>query len=102
MARDAGAGRGAGLPHERDPRVPGVRPGAAELPGQRAGGGALLDYKGFPHDFGTYYEVVCYYDPARPEAVDYAMRCERQGPATWEDGGVRPPPRTGDRKRGRG
>src|SRR5258708_26025810 len=50
--------------------------------------GALLSYKGFPHDFGTYYEVICYYDPALPQSVNYAFRCERESPATWKDGGV--------------
>lgn len=63
--------------------------------------GALLGYRGFPHDFGTYYEVVCYYDPAVEAATEYARRCERQAPATWADGGVRPPPREGGRGRGR-
>lgn len=45
--------------------------------------GARLAVKGFPHDFGTYYEVVCWYDGAVPEAVDYANRCETEAPATW-------------------
>jgi hypothetical protein len=57
--------------------------------------GACLDRKSFQHDFGTEYQVVCYYDETVPEAVQYARRCERQVPATWEEGGVRPPPTTG-------
>lgn len=35
-------------------------------------GGARLDTKAFPHKSGTYYEGICYYDPALPEAEDYA------------------------------
>jgi hypothetical protein len=46
--------------------------------------GAELKIKSFPHDFGTYYEVVCYYDDAYPDAVDYAFRCEAESPLTWE------------------
>jgi len=46
--------------------------------------GARLAIKSFPHDFGNYYEVVCYYDDSNPKAVDYAFRCESEGPETWE------------------
>lgn len=53
--------------------------------------GARLTYRGFEHDFGTYYEVICFYDSARPEAEDYAFRCESNGPATWAEGLVEPP-----------
>ena len=54
--------------------------------------GAHLAVKSFPHDYGTYYETVCYYDPEDQAAVEYAFRCEGQGPATWEDGSVKAPP----------
>ena len=47
--------------------------------------GALLCIQSAPHDFGTYYEVVCYYDPDIPASVDYAFRCEREAPTTWTD-----------------
>ena len=46
--------------------------------------GARLCVMGFPHDFGTYFEVVCKYDPTIPGAMDYAMRCEAEAPTTWE------------------
>ncbi len=61
--------------------------------------GAQLGIKAFPHDFGTYYEVICYYDPDRPASVEYAFDCEGRGPATWDEGGVRPPPRASGRRR---
>ena len=46
--------------------------------------GAKLQVRGFPHDFGQYYEVVCYYDPVRANstAVEYAFKCE-EGLAKW-------------------
>ena len=46
--------------------------------------GAALRIKAFEHDFGTYHEVVCWFNPEIPESVDYAMRCENNTPATWE------------------
>ncbi|MDO8490833.1 MAG: hypothetical protein Q7T04_02315 [Dehalococcoidia bacterium] len=47
--------------------------------------GAYLSVKGNPHDFGTYYEVVCNYDDENEEAVAYAYRCESDAPKTWDD-----------------
>jgi hypothetical protein len=61
--------------------------------------GACLTCKAFEHEFGTEYQVVCYFDKKNPDAVEYAHRCERQVPATWEDGGVRRPPRIGKQSR---
>jgi hypothetical protein len=46
--------------------------------------GAHLAIKSFPHDFGDYLEVVCYYETENAEAVAYALRCEGETPATWE------------------
>ena len=46
--------------------------------------GAQLRIKGFPHDFGTYYEVVCEYDESE-EAFKYAFKCEEDAPQTWDD-----------------
>ena len=63
--------------------------------------GALLEYRGFAHESGTFFEVVCSYDPRVQAARDYASRCACQAPLTWADGGVRPPPREGERARGR-
>ena len=45
--------------------------------------GAELKVKSFPHDFGTYYEVVCYFDDDIPESLEYALKCEGEGPMTW-------------------
>lgn len=39
--------------------------------------GAKLRVRGFQHDFGTYYEVVCYY--WNEEGCDYAFMLEREG-----------------------
>ena len=45
--------------------------------------GAELKIKWFSHDFGRYCEVVCWFDEEKPEAVDYAYKCESDGPQTW-------------------
>jgi len=47
--------------------------------------GAHLRLVGHNHDFGTYYEVACYYDDQNEEAMHYAYRCESDGPQTWDD-----------------
>ncbi len=47
--------------------------------------GARLKIKGNPHDFGTYYEVVCYYDDENEVAADYAFQCENEMPEHWDD-----------------
>jgi hypothetical protein len=46
--------------------------------------GARLAIKSFPHDFGTYHEVVCWFDDDLPESVKYAYKLEAETPATWE------------------
>ena len=46
--------------------------------------GAKLTVKAFPHDFGTYHEVVCYYDDENEEATNYAFKCESEAPSTWQ------------------
>lgn len=45
--------------------------------------GASLAVRGNPHDFGTYYEVVCYYDDGDLPAMEYAYRCEAEAPEYW-------------------
>jgi hypothetical protein len=45
--------------------------------------GASLRVKSFPHDFGTYHEVVCFFDEADQEAMEYAYKCEEQAPTDW-------------------
>ncbi len=52
--------------------------------------GAALQTKAFPHDLGTYYEVVCFFDPEIQASVDYAYRCEGETPTTWKEDRVRP------------
>ena len=34
-------------------------------------------------DYG-YYEVVCHYNRAYPQALDYAFRCEADAPTKWD------------------
>lgn len=46
--------------------------------------GARLAIKGNAHDFGTYYEVVCYFDDELPESEAYAFGCESDLPDTWD------------------
>lgn len=46
-------------------------------------GTARLSVKGFPHDFGTYYEVVCSYDDNDEIGMEYAYKCEAESPANW-------------------
>lgn len=50
--------------------------------------GAALRVKQFPHDFGYYLEVVCYY--SGPVARDYAFHIENNAPATWDTVAVIP------------
>jgi hypothetical protein len=47
--------------------------------------GAQLSIRSNPHDFGTYLSVVCYYDPAIEGAMEYAFRCESEGPDEWDE-----------------
>lgn len=39
-------------------------------------GDIVLSVKAFPHDFGTYHEVVAYYDVDDNEQVQYVLRIE--------------------------
>ena len=50
--------------------------------------GAYLSVKAFPHDFGTYREVVCYYDDeddGEESSQSYALKLERETPSNWDD-----------------
>ena len=47
--------------------------------------GALLAAKSFPHDFGSYTEVVVKFDTNNPEAVEYAYRLEANTPGEWDE-----------------
>lgn len=46
--------------------------------------GARIALKANPHDFGTYFSVVCYYETDMPLAGDYAFRLERESPEHWD------------------
>ena len=46
--------------------------------------GAYLTIKSNPHDFGTYLSVVCKFDLDNQAAVEYAYRCESEGPEEWD------------------
>lgn len=47
--------------------------------------GAALRVKSSPHDFGTYMEVVCYYDDDDPISTEYAFDCESNAPQRWPE-----------------
>jgi hypothetical protein len=47
--------------------------------------GARLAVKSNPHDFGSYLSVVCYFNDSDPVAIDYAYRCESDGPQFWDE-----------------
>lgn len=40
--------------------------------------------KGFPHDFGTYHEVVVYYNPNNADQCEQAFWLDENVPANWE------------------
>ena len=47
-----------------------------------------LKVKGFPHDFGSYYEVVAYYDPEDTQASRWAFDIEGDALgvlSTWDE-----------------
>lgn len=46
--------------------------------------GAELRTKTESHDFGSYTEVVCYYDYNKPASVEYAFNCESNSPTNWD------------------
>jgi hypothetical protein len=46
--------------------------------------GVRFAIKPFDHDFGVYYEVVCFFNTEDEHAAHYAYRCEDELPATWE------------------
>lgn len=45
--------------------------------------GARLAVKQFPHELGSYYQVVCYFVEEFPEAIDYAFKCKAEVPTRW-------------------
>ena len=47
--------------------------------------GLSLTVKGFPHDSGTYHEVVIWYNPDSEAEEEEMLRVEQELPATWDD-----------------
>ena len=47
--------------------------------------GAHVGTKSFPHDFGTYYEVVVKYEDTDESAMHYAFMLESKAPEDWDD-----------------
>lgn len=47
--------------------------------------GAELRITRNPHDFGDYLDVVVEYDPQIREAIEYALRVDREAPSRWDD-----------------
>jgi hypothetical protein len=47
--------------------------------------GASYQFKGCPHDFGTYYQLRLHYDEDFKESVEFAYAVEDNWPKTWED-----------------
>jgi hypothetical protein len=43
----------------------------------------FFEIMGFPHDFGTYYEVVVYFNPTNTKSVDFAYNVESNLPEYW-------------------
>lgn len=48
-------------------------------------GTARLGIKGFPHDFGTYRELVCFFDTEDKEGCEFAFKLEEQLPLEWPE-----------------
>lgn len=46
---------------------------------------ANFGIRSFPHDFGTYREVVVYFDDDVDGSLSVALDVERNLPETWED-----------------
>jgi len=41
--------------------------------------------KSFPHDFGSYWEVVAYYNPEDEKETDLAFQAESEASPSWDD-----------------
>ena len=47
--------------------------------------GTRFGIKTFPHDFGSYKEVVIYFDDEDEEAVHFAYKVEAECPEYWDE-----------------
>ena len=50
--------------------------------------GCSVAVKPFSHDFGTYYEVVIFFDDRNEESVKYAYNMENNTPENWDAAAV--------------
>lgn len=50
---------------------------------ERFGHPERFGIKRFPHDFGSYYEVVVYFDDDDQESLDFAINVEHNIPENW-------------------
>lgn len=50
--------------------------------------GTKLVIKWFPHDFGTYGELVCEYQEGDEVGLSYALHVESNGPCRWDGEGA--------------
>lgn len=41
--------------------------------------------KSNPHDFGTYFEVIVFYDDTDETSMEYAFNVERNLPESWDE-----------------
>lgn len=48
-----------------------------------------VQIKSFPHDFGTYSEVVVYYDSTNQDETEYAYEIEGNTPENWDEQAAR-------------
>jgi hypothetical protein len=46
--------------------------------------GCYFSVKSFSHDFGTYKEVVCYFDDSIEESCSFAYNAENNTPGSWD------------------
>lgn len=47
--------------------------------------GGALKIVSCPHDFGTYYEVVAYFDDRFPDSIRWAFEVEESLPHEWDE-----------------
>ena len=50
--------------------------------------GCHLAIKSCDHEFGTYKEVICYYDDESDESTKYAYNMENNTPENWDAAAV--------------
>jgi hypothetical protein len=48
-------------------------------------GNASLSIKSFPHDFGSYLEVICNYDDESETESEYNLKCIDETPSHWDN-----------------